>query len=138
MIATLRPCCVCAVSAGTNLMLVDSTATHLAQLGALSSNGRSKTFDATADGYGRGEACIVFVALSPGSGLQPLAVLHGEPSYRACPGLPACLSAGPAMLEDDQYLTRAFCCSPDISAIIPCHRCPLQAPPTTRTAAAAG
>jgi hypothetical protein len=72
------------VSAGTNLMLVDSTATHLAQLGALSSNGRSKTFDATADGYGRGEACIVFVARSPGSGLQPLAVLHGEPASTAC------------------------------------------------------
>ena len=71
-------------------MLVDSTATHLAQLGALSSNGRSKTFDATADGYGRGEACIVFVARSPGSGLQPLAVLHGEPACLACL---ACLPA---------------------------------------------
>lgn len=49
----------CAISAGVNLMLVASTSTNLAALGALSSNGRSKTFEATADGYGRGEGCIV-------------------------------------------------------------------------------
>lgn len=68
-----------AVSAGTNLMLVASTSTHLAQLGALSPNGRSKTFDAAADGYGRGEACIVFVARQPAEdGQAPLAVFHGE------------------------------------------------------------
>lgn len=68
-----------AVSAGTNLMLVASTSTHLAQMGALSPNGRSKTFDAAADGYGRGEACIVFVARRPADdGLAPLAVFHGE------------------------------------------------------------
>lgn len=72
------------MSAGTNLMLVDSTSTHLAQLGALSSNGRSKTFDASADGYGRGEACIVFVARRPAGGQAALAVMHGEKwLYRA-------------------------------------------------------
>lgn len=60
-------------------MLVPSTSIHLAQLGALSSNGRSKTFDASADGYGRGEACIVFVARQHGGGRKPLAVMHGEP-----------------------------------------------------------
>lgn len=65
-------------------MLVASTSTHLAELGALSSNGRSKTFDATADGYGRGEACIVFVARLPGSGAVPLAVMHGEHALLAC------------------------------------------------------
>jgi hypothetical protein len=48
-----------ALSAGVNLMLVASTSTNLAALGALSSNGRSKTFEATADGYGRGEGCVV-------------------------------------------------------------------------------
>ena len=66
-------------------MLVDSTTTRLAMLGALSSNGRSKTFDASADGYGRGEACIVFVACRPGSGQQPLAIMHGEAGH-GCPG----------------------------------------------------
>lgn len=67
------------MSAGTNLSLVPSTSTHLAQLGALSPNGRSKTFDAAADGYGRGEACIVFVARRPTAhGQAPLAIWHGE------------------------------------------------------------
>ena len=39
-------------AAGTNLMLVSSTSINLAQLGALSANGRSKTFDASAGGGG--------------------------------------------------------------------------------------
>lgn len=59
-------------------MLVESTFVHLNQLGALSSNGRSKTLDATADGYGRGEACIVFVAQPVDSSQEPIAYLHGE------------------------------------------------------------
>ena len=55
-----------ALASGVNLMLVASTTTHLAQLGALSPNGRSKSFDASADGYGRGEACISAVLRLPG------------------------------------------------------------------------
>lgn len=59
-------------------MLVASTSVHLAELGALSSNGRSKTFDATADGYGRGEACIAIVLRQSGpTNPQPLAFMHG-------------------------------------------------------------
>lgn len=71
-----------AVSAGSNLSLVASTAVNLAQLGALTANGRSKTFDASADGYGRGEAVIAWVLRLPGSsgsGAGPvLALLHGS------------------------------------------------------------
>ena len=71
-----------ALAAGSNLMLVASTGVHLAQLGSLSANGRSKTFDASADGYGRGEGCIAFTlrrAGDEGAGApQPHAVLHGE------------------------------------------------------------
>lgn len=63
-------------------MLVPSTTTRLAQLGALSSDGRCKTLDDSADGYGRGEACIVFVACSSGSGSLPLVVLHGRSSMQ--------------------------------------------------------
>ena len=55
-----------ALASGVNLMLVASTSTHLAQLGALSPNGRSKSFDASGDGYGRGEACISAVLRLPG------------------------------------------------------------------------
>ena len=71
-----------AVAAGANLMLVASTSVHLAQLGSLSLNGRSKTFDASSDGYGRGEACLAMVlqrAQDVGSTSGSLhALLHGK------------------------------------------------------------
>ena len=50
---------VVALAAGTNLSLVPSTPVHLSQLSALSAAGRSQTFDAGADGYGRGEGVAV-------------------------------------------------------------------------------
>ena len=68
-----------AVAAGVNLMLVASTTTNLAALGALSPNGRSKTFEATADGYGRGEGCVVVaMRLANGDGADCHAILQGE------------------------------------------------------------
>lgn len=70
-----------AVAAGVNLMLVPDTSTHMAQLGALSPTGRSKSLDAAADGYGRGEGCIALTLRRSGegsaSGYSPLAVLQG-------------------------------------------------------------
>ena len=70
----------CAIAAGVNLMLVASTATNLAALGALSSNGRSKTFEATADGYGRGEGCIVVTMKKAerNASVDCKAILQGE------------------------------------------------------------
>lgn len=79
--ASLPDACLllCAVSGGTNLLLAPGTSARLAQLGALSGDGRSKALDASVDGYGRGEACIVFVARLPGaSSVPPFAVMHGE------------------------------------------------------------
>lgn len=49
------------VSGGTNLMLLPSTTLNLAALGSLSLNGRCKTLDSTADGYGRGEGSVAIV-----------------------------------------------------------------------------
>lgn len=49
------------VSGGTNLMLLPSTTLNLAALGSLSMNGRCKTLDSTADGYGRGEGCVAIL-----------------------------------------------------------------------------
>ena len=61
-------------------MLVASTTTNLAALGALSANGRSKTFEATADGYGRGEGCVVVaMRLANGDGQDCHAILQGGP-----------------------------------------------------------
>ena len=46
---------------GVSLMLLLDTHAQICQLGALSQTGRCKTLDMTADGYGRGEGCVVFV-----------------------------------------------------------------------------
>jgi len=50
----------CIVS-GVNLMLLQATTMSICQLSALSESGRCKTFDASADGYGRGEAVVTLV-----------------------------------------------------------------------------
>ena len=65
-----------AVAAGANLMLLAGTTAAICQLQALSPNGRCKTFDASADGYGRGEGVSVLVLRPAGSSLQALALLH--------------------------------------------------------------
>ncbi|MET7771700.1 SDR family NAD(P)-dependent oxidoreductase [Nocardia sp. NPDC005366] len=50
-----------AVVGGVNLMLSPATILSLSSMGALAADGRCKTFDAAADGYGRGEGCGVLV-----------------------------------------------------------------------------
>ncbi len=50
-----------ALAAGVSLMLSPQTTVYLSQLRALAPDGRCKTFDATADGYARGEGCGVVV-----------------------------------------------------------------------------
>ena len=44
------------LAAGVNAMMLPITTCTICGLSALSSEGRCKTFDASADGYGRGEA----------------------------------------------------------------------------------
>ena len=50
-----------ALAGGVNLMLAPHSAAALSNLGALSADGRCRTFDATGTGYGRGEGCVVVV-----------------------------------------------------------------------------
>lgn len=50
-----------AVVGGVNLQLSPATTIGLAKLQALAPDGRCKAFDASADGYGRGEGCGVVV-----------------------------------------------------------------------------
>ena len=70
-----------ALAGGVSLMLGPETFAALSQLGALSPDGRCKTFDASADGYGRGEGCGIVVlkrlsdAQRDGDRIQ--AVVHG-------------------------------------------------------------
>jgi acyl transferase domain-containing protein/acyl carrier protein len=53
--------CTTAIVGGVNLLLAPGTTVGAAQLQLLSADGRCKTFDARADGMGRGEGCGVVV-----------------------------------------------------------------------------
>ncbi|KNG83443.1 hypothetical protein ANOM_008035 [Aspergillus nomiae NRRL 13137] len=48
--------CVGAIVAGTNLIMAPTTTVGMCEVGVLSRDGKCKTFDVAADGYGRGEA----------------------------------------------------------------------------------
>ncbi|MBU3062191.1 acyltransferase domain-containing protein [Nocardia sp. NEAU-G5] len=71
-----------ALVAGVNLLLSPGETITLDLAGALASDGRSKAFDATADGYGRGEGCGVVVlkllADAQRDGDRVLAVVRGS------------------------------------------------------------
>ena len=70
-----------AVVAGVNLLLNPHLFIYFSKLGAISPDGRCKTFDSSADGYGRGEGCgaVVLKRLSDAEadGDRILAVVRG-------------------------------------------------------------
>jgi len=53
--------CDVALAGGVNVILSPETTVMLAKAGMLATDGRCKTFDASADGYSRGEGCGVIV-----------------------------------------------------------------------------
>jgi acyl transferase domain-containing protein/NADPH:quinone reductase-like Zn-dependent oxidoreductase/NADP-dependent 3-hydroxy acid dehydrogenase YdfG/acyl carrier protein len=53
--------CAQALAGGVQLVLSPEVTIYLSRIGALSPDGRSKSFSATADGYGRGEGCGMLV-----------------------------------------------------------------------------
>jgi myxalamid-type polyketide synthase MxaB len=79
-----------ALAGGVQLILSPQVTTALSKLKALSPDGKCKTFDAAADGYGRGEGCGILVlkrlsdALKDGDNIQAVirgsAVNHDGPS----------------------------------------------------------
>ena len=74
--------CNLALAGGVSLMLAPQTTLAMAKLNALSADGHCKTFDAAADGYGRGEGCGV-IALkrltdAQADGDRILAVIRGS------------------------------------------------------------
>ncbi|HEV8319553.1 MAG TPA: type I polyketide synthase, partial [Vicinamibacterales bacterium] len=74
--------CTLALAGGVNLMLTPEPTIFLSKAQALSPDGRCKTFDASADGYGRGEGCgiVVLKRLSDAiaAGDPVLAVIRGS------------------------------------------------------------
>ncbi|MEV0431346.1 type I polyketide synthase [Micromonospora sp. NPDC050495] len=71
-----------AIAAGVNLILAPGLTLTLDAAGATSPDGRCKSFDAAADGYGRGEGCGVLVlkrlADAERDGDRVLAVIRGS------------------------------------------------------------
>ncbi|MCP3803846.1 acyltransferase domain-containing protein [Allokutzneria sp. A3M-2-11 16] len=71
-----------ALAGGANLVLLPELTAVLDKMGALSSDGRSRTFEADADGYGRAEGCgmVVLKRLSDAeaAGDTVLAVIRGS------------------------------------------------------------
>nr|VFK24448.1 MAG: Acyl transferase domain-containing protein [Candidatus Kentron sp. MB] len=53
--------CELAIAGGVNLILSPESMVIMSEMRALSPDGRCKTFDAAADGYGRGEGCGIVV-----------------------------------------------------------------------------
>lgn len=74
--------CQMAIAGGVNLILSPQVTIAMSKLRALAADGRCKTFDATADGYGRGEGCGMVIlkclerAISDGDRI--LAVIRGS------------------------------------------------------------
>ncbi|ONI71321.1 hypothetical protein ALI144C_51020 [Actinosynnema sp. ALI-1.44] len=69
-----------AVVAGVNLVLGPGLTANFDQAGAMAADGRSKPFDAAADGYGRAEGAVAVVLkrLQDAAGDPVLAVLRGS------------------------------------------------------------
>ncbi|AKT41311.1 type I polyketide synthase [Chondromyces crocatus] len=74
--------CDLALAGGVNLILAPESSVVMCQLQALAKDGRCKTFDAAADGYGRGEGAGVIVLKRLGAALaagdRVLAVIRGS------------------------------------------------------------
>ncbi|MEZ4867755.1 MAG: SDR family NAD(P)-dependent oxidoreductase [Caldilineaceae bacterium] len=74
--------CPLAIVGGVQLMISPTVSVGLSRMQALAPDGRCKTFDAAADGYGRGEGCgiVVLKRLSDAQrdGDQILAVIRGS------------------------------------------------------------
>jgi acyl transferase domain-containing protein/NADPH:quinone reductase-like Zn-dependent oxidoreductase/acyl carrier protein len=71
-----------ALAGGVNLLLSPDTALSLCRFRAFSADGRCKTFDASADGFGQGEGCGILVLKRLSKALQDgdrvMAVIRGS------------------------------------------------------------
>jgi len=74
--------CSLALAGGVNLLLSPEASIYLSSSGALSEDGRCRSFDASAEGYGRAEACGVLVlerlSEARARGANILAVIRGS------------------------------------------------------------
>ncbi|MFT4625565.1 MAG: acyl transferase domain-containing protein/acyl carrier protein [Myxococcota bacterium] len=104
--------CEAALVGGVHLMLSPENFVYVSQLKALASDGRCKTFDASADGYGRAEACgmLVLKRLSDAhrDGNPVLAVIRGSAVNHDGPSSGLTVPYGPAQrMVIREAITRA-------------------------------
>jgi acyl transferase domain-containing protein/aryl carrier-like protein len=91
--------CDVALAGGVSLMLSPDDHLYLSELGALAPDGRCKTFDASADGYGRGEGAGLFVLQRPEDAAQPLALILGSATNHNGAGAGLTVPSGEAQRE---------------------------------------
>ena len=95
--------CSLALAGGVHLMLSPENFVYVAQLKALSADGRCKTFDARADGYGRAEGCgmVALKRLSDAErdGDPVLAVIRGSAVGHDGPSSGLTVPYGPAQVQ---------------------------------------
>jgi myxalamid-type polyketide synthase MxaE and MxaD len=98
-----------ALAGGVNLILAPQNMIGLCQLHALAPDGRCKTFDSAADGYGRGEGCGVVVlkrlSLALADGDPILALIRGSAINHDGPSSGLTTPNGPAQ---EQLLRQAL------------------------------
>jgi len=70
--------CAAGLAGGVQVMLIAQTTARICLLQALSPVGRCKTFDSTADGYGRGEAIAMALLHRADVAEGALGLLHGS------------------------------------------------------------
>ncbi|HEX4420311.1 MAG TPA: beta-ketoacyl synthase N-terminal-like domain-containing protein, partial [Kofleriaceae bacterium] len=92
--------CEMALAGGVNVLVSPASFVAMSRIRALSADGRCKTFSADADGYGRGEGCVVVVLkrLSDAQrdGDQVLAVIRGTAVNHDGPSSGLTVPSGPA------------------------------------------
>ncbi|KAL5392876.1 hypothetical protein DPSP01_000571 [Paraphaeosphaeria sporulosa] len=99
--------CTSAIVAGTNIIISPTMSQHMTQQGVLSAEGSCKTFDATADGYARGEAInAVYIkklndALRDGDPIR--AVIRS--TFQNCDGKTAGLTNPSSQAHEDMMRT---------------------------------
>ncbi|MEM7583477.1 MAG: SDR family NAD(P)-dependent oxidoreductase [Acidobacteriota bacterium] len=101
--------CDLALAGGVNLILSPDSSIIMSRVRALSPDGRSRTFDASADGYGRGEGCgmLVLKRLQDArrDGDQVLALIRGAAVNHGGRSGGLTVPSGPAQ---ERLLSRAF------------------------------